>query len=210
MKQSLKILLVALYGLGALPIIAHAQPIYGYPPPGYRVPYYYPPPAYAQPYGGQPNAAQPAYRSPQYAQPRNEPPASIENAMLAGHNAVRQRLGLPALTWSAHLAAFAREWGNHLLATGAFEHRHGNHYGENLYAITGSYASPAQVVRAWADESRSYDFRTNTCSGMCGHYTQIVWRGTRSVGCAAVTGGGRQVWVCNYDPPGNWVGYPPY
>jgi len=23
-------------------------------------------------------------------------------------------------------------------------------------------------------------------------------------------GAGREVWVCNYDPPGNWIGKRPY
>jgi pathogenesis-related protein 1 len=66
------------------------------------------------------------------------------------------------------------------------------------------------VVGAWAGESRNYDYASNKCRGVCGHYTQIVWAGTREVGCAVATGGGRQVWVCNYDPPGNWIGKRPY
>jgi pathogenesis-related protein 1 len=130
--------------------------------------------------------------------------------MLAEHNTVRARLGLPPLAWSGKLVEFARAWANHLLATGAFEHRKGNSYGENLYTITGGSASPTQAVRAWADESRDYDIRTNTCRGMCGHYTQIVWKTTRLVGCAVAAARGREVWVCNYDPPGNWVGTKPY
>ena len=130
--------------------------------------------------------------------------------MLAEHNAVRTRHGLPPLVWSEKLAAFAGAWANHLLAAGAFEHRKGNSYGENLYTITGGSSSSAQVVRAWADESRDYNIRTNTCSGMCGHYTQIVWKTTQRVGCAVAAARGREVWVCNYDPPGNWVGERPY
>jgi len=66
------------------------------------------------------------------------------------------------------------------------------------------------VVKLWADEARSFDVRTNSCTGVCGHYTQIVWRATRDVGCAEATDRYRQVWVCEYDPPGNVVGYRPY
>ena len=150
------------------------------------------------------------YPPPPHYQPPRESPVPVRGAMLAEHNAVRARLGLPPLVWSDTLAESARDWGNRLLATGAFEHRPGNRYGENLYMITGGYASPAQVMSAWAGESRDYNIRTNTCSGMCGHYTQVVWRTTRSVGCAAVSGRGREVWVCEYDPPGNWVGSKPY
>ena len=93
---------------------------------------------------------------------------------------------------------------------GCFAHRPNNQYGENAYTISGSTTSPAQVVGYWAGEARGYDVRSNTCSGVCGHYTQIVWGTTRAVGCAVATDRRREVWACNYDPPGNIVGYRPY
>ena len=74
----------------------------------------------------------------------------------------------------------------------------------------GSRASAAEVVGYWAAEARDYSYRANTCRGMCGHYTQLVWNDTREVGCAVASEPGREVWVCNYDPPGNWVGERPY
>ena len=130
--------------------------------------------------------------------------------MLAAHNDVRAGVGVPPLSWSDTLAGVARDWARHLIETGRFEHRPNPAHGENLYAITGGTASPRQVVDAWASERRHYDLRTNTCSAVCGHYTQIVWERTRSVGCALAQAGGRQVWVCSYDPPGNVVGRRPY
>ena len=36
----------------------------------------------------------------------------------------------------------------------------------------------------WAGEARGYDIRSNSCSGVCAHYTQIVWGTTLAVGCA--------------------------
>jgi pathogenesis-related protein 1 len=112
--------------------------------------------------------------------------------------------------WSTQLAEVARDWANHLIATGSFVHRPGSRYGENLYALSGGTASPAQVVAYWANEARGYDIRSNTCRGVCGHYTQIVWATTHAVGCAVASDPRRQVWVCNYDPPGNVIGYRPY
>jgi pathogenesis-related protein 1 len=131
-------------------------------------------------------------------------------SMLDAHNAVRARVGVPPLVWSTQLADVARDWANHLIATGGFAHRPDNRYGENLYSIAGGTASPAQVVGYWADEARGYDIGSNTCRGVCGHYTQIVWAKTRAVGCAVATDPRREVWVCNYDPPGNVIGYRPY
>jgi len=142
--------------------------------------------------------------------PSAPPPSSLSREMLAGHNAVRARVGMPPLAWSGRLAARSQDWADTLLARRQFIHRPNSTYGENLFEITGSTASPAQVVGAWAAESRSYDYLSNRCSGVCGHYTQIVWGGTKEVGCAVARGRGREVWVCDYDPPGNWAGRRPY
>jgi pathogenesis-related protein 1 len=130
--------------------------------------------------------------------------------MLAVHNSVRARVGLAPLSWSDPLAARAQDWADRLLARKRFEHRPDSAYGENLFEISGANASPAQVVNVWAGESRNYDYNSNRCRGVCGHYTQIVWGGTKEVGCAVARGGGREVWICDYDPPGNWIGRRPY
>jgi len=133
----------------------------------------------------------------------------LERDMLAAHNAVRARVGMPPLGWSGRLAAHAKGWADTLLARRQFVHTPNSPYGQNLYEIRSATASPAQVVNAWASESRNYDYASNRCRGVCGHYTQIIWRTTKQVGCAVARGGGREVWVCDYDPPGNWTGQRP-
>jgi pathogenesis-related protein 1 len=142
------------------------------------------------------------------------PPAraasSLARDMLAAHNAVRVHVGVPPLAWSNRLAARSQDWANTLLARNQFIHRPNSTYGENLFEITGATASPARVVYAWAAESGNYDYISNRCRGVCGHYTQIVWGDTKEVGCAVARGRGREILVCNYDPPGNWVGRRPY
>ena len=130
--------------------------------------------------------------------------------MLAAHNSVRARVGMAPLSWSDRLATRAQDWADNLMARKQFAHRPNSAYGENLFEVTGAYVSPSEVVNAWARESRDYDYRSNKCHGVCGHYTQIVWADTREVGCAVSRRGGREIWVCNYDPPGNWVGRRPY
>lgn len=135
--------------------------------------------------------------------------ASLPREMIGAHNAVRARVDAPPLAWSDRLAAVARDWADTLLTRHQFFHRPRSRYGENLFEITGASMSPVEVVAEWAAESRDYDYQTNTCRAVCGHYTQIVWRDTREVGCAVARGRGREVWVCNYDPPGNWVGRRP-
>jgi pathogenesis-related protein 1 len=130
--------------------------------------------------------------------------------MLAAHNSVRARLGLPPLAWSDELAQYARSWANTLIARGEFSHSGSSRYGENLFEISGASATAYDVVSAWAAEVRYYNYRNNTCSGRCGHYTQIVWRDSKLLGCGVARNRTREVWVCNYEPPGNFVGERPY
>jgi len=142
-----------------------------------------------------------------------QPPAAMSalgRDMLASHNAVRAREGVAPLAWSARLAARSQDWADTLVERKQFTHRPNSPYGENLFEIVGAVVSAAQVVNTWAEESRNYDYSSNTCRGVCGHYTQIVWANTKELGCAVARGGRREVWVCNYDPPGNWNGKRPH
>lgn len=136
--------------------------------------------------------------------------SEIAREMLDGHNETRARVRAPALTWSYELAAIAQDWADTLLARGQFKHRPDTQYGENLFEVRGGVASPAEVVERWAAQARNYDRKSNRCRGVCGHYTQVVWRDTRMVGCGVARRPGREVWVCNYDPPGNIAGETPY
>lgn len=138
------------------------------------------------------------------AQPR------LAAEILAAHNEVRHRINLHALQWSDRLAASSQEWANTLLARNEFAHRPNLTVGQNLFEIRGGPASPDQVVNSWASESRDYNYRDNACRGVCGHYTQLVWKDTKEVGCAVARNARREVWVCEYDPPGNWAGQRPY
>lgn len=130
--------------------------------------------------------------------------------MLAAHNALRARLKLPPLVWSDRLSKYAQEWADRLAVSNRLFHRTNATYGENLFLIHGAQASPADAFDAWASEARYYDYQSNSCQGRCGHYTQLIWRDTKRVGCGNASKGGTEVWVCNYDPPGNFVGERPY
>lgn len=136
--------------------------------------------------------------------------ASLRNAVLAAQNRVRAEVQVPPLTWSDDLARYARHWAESLTARHAFAHRPHTQYGENLFERRGGHAAPEQVVAAWASEAQNYDLRTNTCHGVCRHYTQLVWRSTERVGCDVAQSEGAEIWVCNYDPPGNIIGQRPY
>jgi len=153
-------------------------------------------------------------------------PTAEAQAWLDAHNAVRRAAQpapvppLPALTWSAEAAAVAQAWADGC----TYQHNAGRGTrGENIAA-----SAPANrwtltdAVSAWASVAADYDYATNGCAPgkQCGHYTQLVWRNTLRVGCArrtceANSPFGPQLpswdfWVCDYEPPGNFVGQRPY
>lgn len=137
--------------------------------------------------------------------------STVANEVVNAHNAVRSKVGVPPLAWSDELAGVAQKWAERLLATDAFQHSN-NDYGENLYRINGPGASstPTEVVHAWAAEYVYYRYANNSCTGICGHYTQVVWKDTKAVGCGSARDAEHEVWVCNYAPYGNIVGERPY
>ena len=158
------------------------------------------------------------YNTPQDSQVDN-----VETGRMVGftedHNTVRRELGLnlPDLVWSDELADYAEEWATELQSRGCeMEHRPRSgifkqKHGENLAWCRGFDFDPAGVVHGWAKEVSDYDYQTNSCSGMCGHYTQIVWKNSKRVGCAMKScDDDSEIWVCNYDPPGNYIGQRPY
>jgi hypothetical protein len=146
-------------------------------------------------------------------------------AILDAHNQVRCAVTpaaqvMPPLAWDAALEATAQAWAmgcqdglpdDHV--PGLIDHnpdRSDGHrfgyVGENIAGSRPGPMSPTRAVQLWAEESAQYDFTSNTCSGVCGHYTQVVWATTRFVGCAR--------WhcsdltypssiVCDYGPGGN-------
>ncbi|VAW28221.1 hypothetical protein MNBD_BACTEROID06-1038, partial [hydrothermal vent metagenome] len=115
------------------------------------------------------------------------------------------------LEWDETLAKTALKWARQLKKEGcAFKHSRTKGLGENLFMGTTGFYNPKDVVDSWGNEIENYNYEDNSCSGVCGHYTQIVWATTKKVGCAKIKCDGNDIWVCNYDPPGNWVGQKPY
>jgi pathogenesis-related protein 1 len=139
-------------------------------------------------------------------------------AYLDAHNRVRAAVNEPAgyvgswsallqVTWSNAAAATAQAWANHLRDKRDcnLEHDASSTYGENLAA--GTSLAPAEAVELWASEAQSYRYAAQyEFEPSTGHYTQIVWRKTTSIGCASAQCARSTVVVCRYSPPGNVIG----
>ena len=144
-------------------------------------------------------------------------PAEIK-ILVEHHNRVRSDVGVGPVTWSKEIAAFAQKWADYLAKTGCrMKHRPRSgawkqKYGENIFMGTKGYYGPSDAVIAWESEKKFYHGQVLNQSNWydSGHYTQIVWRTTKKIGCARSECNGNIIIVCNYDPPGNFLGRKPY
>lgn len=143
--------------------------------------------------------------------------APVADDLLLAHNYWRKQIKAPPLVWSEALAKLSREWALTLLRKGVLEHRPNSTYGENIAWFAGERLKPVDVVDNWGNEIEFYDHGKNICTedSDCEHYTQIVWKNSREVGCGSAWGehpkyGIQEYWVCNYSPAGNTKGQRPY
>jgi pathogenesis-related protein 1 len=138
------------------------------------------------------------------------------------HNVERRKVGVPDLTWDPALAAIAQAWASKCedkdAPMGLVDHNpnrgvgYQGSVGENIFGSSAT-ASSEQAVSSWVAELNSYDYAKNSCSGVCGHYTQVVWKTTTKVGCAIYKCAGLKyggTLVCDYSPAGNVNGQRPY
>ena len=139
---------------------------------------------------------------------------------LAYHNKVRADVGVGPLSWSPQLADFAQKWANNLVSNGKckLEHRPGSGewqgiYGENIAMLVPKNNASLESSEMWYSEISKFQNVTldNTNWYAAGHYSQMIWRNTKSVGIgAAKCSNGYYIVVANYDPPGNYMGQKAY
>ncbi|MBV9179547.1 MAG: hypothetical protein JO297_21165 [Nitrososphaeraceae archaeon] len=147
-------------------------------------------------------------------------------AVLDLHNRERAAIlpnGYPPLTWSDSLAAEAQSWANHLSTLGIVCGPQGcnplpTHGANNENIAVGPVfpadlprKTPAEYAQSWANEKAKYNAGQVSGAGI-GHYTAMVWKSTREIGCGFFAGavpdeqgrgGGTDILVCRYLPGGN-------
>lgn len=128
--------------------------------------------------------------------------------VLDRHNLYRCMHDVPAMVWSDAIAANAQSWATE--TGGDMRHSSSNsregidgHWmlGENL----AKGITDAGAVDMFYDEIKSTpggNGKVTAFSGSTGHYTQVVWKDSTSLGCA-VNG---DLLVCQYGPSGNVQG----
>lgn len=156
--------------------------------------------------------------------------SDLKARFIEGHNDIRARYNLDPLQWDDGIARYAQAWADHLKTHNQCTMQHRSHvgredgkkYGENLawnwtnkpIALNQFAQNPEFAVFGWSKECKDYSFVDASCTPKkkCGHFTQMVWQSIQKFGCGMAVcdnvahehGVGRaEVWVCNYDPPGN-------
>lgn len=146
---------------------------------------------------------------------------NLEQRLLAGHNRERAAMGIPPLAWNELLANDARVYADQLVRVGYLVHSQDDPaetdpQGENLWAGTHGYYGPESMVGLWVDEKKDFKdgvFPNNSISGdleNVAHYTQVVWRSSRAMGCAVAHGRDDDFLVCRYSEGGNVIGERPF
>ena len=139
--------------------------------------------------------------------------------LLAAQNAERDAVGVPRLEWSGKLAQDAQAWAEVLAREGDLRHaplEANPEEGENLWMGGKGYYGAEAMIGTFLDEKKAFKkgtFPQVSTTGNwqdVGHYTQIVWRNTRQVGCAVAQGRTMDFLVCRYFPAGNWRKQPVY
>jgi uncharacterized protein YkwD len=164
--------------------------------------YVAPAPTYAPEPEPQPTVV---YVPPQYSAPEPEPepqqpsaPAGHDQTCLDEHNKYRAAHGAAPLSWSSELASYAASH-----TTDCVMHHSGGPYGENLAF---GYGSVKEAIAAWYGEGSQYNSNNPTFQMSTGHYTQVVWKGSKHLGCYTRDCNGRPYTMCEYDPAGNVMG----
>lgn len=143
------------------------------------------------------------------------------------HNANRRNVipsasNMIKMAWSEELESLAGNFSRRCM----FEHNLNrsratrfSSVGENLSLSSGTARTVAlmfrEAISAWFAEHTVYDYGSQSCSAVCGHYTQLVWATSALVicgitTCANITFSVSRLLVCNYAPAGNFVGSRPY
>ncbi len=139
--------------------------------------------------------------------------------LLEEHNDARDQVGVPRLEWSQRLARQAQGWAQQLASENRMRHSTQDQRaqaGENLWMGSAGYYGADVMIGAFVDERRYFrpgTFPRVSTTGQwadVAHYTQVIWRETREVGCAVARNDEHDFLVCRYWPAGNTYDRPVY
>ena len=135
----------------------------------------------------------------------------FQKSALDAHNKYRAKHHVGKLILNQELCDIAQKYAQELARTGNFAHSngffHGDNMGENLFACYGMKITGKMMTDDWYDEINQYDFNNPGYISGTGHFTQVIWKGSKQVGFGyAQARDGYYYGVANYYPAGNYIG----
>ena len=126
----------------------------------------------------------------------------IQQEALAAHNKLRALHHAPKLAWDDKLENYAIRYANKC----KFKHS-SSPYGENLAR---GYPTVTRAINKWYAEQAEYSYDNPGFSKSTGHFTQLIWKSSKKLGCGYVSCDGKngiygKYLVCEYSPAGNVV-----
>ena len=144
-----------------------------------------------------------------YSQPISG--TDFQKSALDAHNNYRAKHHVGKLVLNKELCDIAQKYAEELARTGNFAHSgnsfHDDNMGENLFACYGMKITGKMMTDDWYNEVNQYNFNNPGYISGTGHFTQIVWKGSKQVGFGyAQARDGYYYGVANYYPAGNFIG----
>jgi uncharacterized protein YkwD len=140
--------------------------------------------------------------------PTSSGPTGDMLTMFNEHNRHRADHCTPALKWSATLASHAQTSADRCSNSHNTAELDAQQEGENLYNGNGAgFTTPKAASDFWYNEWMNYNFDTPVLvlqGKMNGHFTQMVWKDTTEIGCAAKVCSNGTFYSCRYHKRGNW------
>ncbi|XP_072016716.1 uncharacterized protein [Amphiura filiformis] len=136
----------------------------------------------------------------------------FQKETLEHHNNYRKKHKSPALKMSDELCKSAQDWAEQLASKDQPLKTSGTYgVGENIamhYSSATTEYSGKQATDQWYIEGASkYDYKKAAFSQDSGHFTQLVWKGSKEFGVGkAITKENKVILVAQYKPPGNMRG----
>jgi uncharacterized protein YkwD len=134
----------------------------------------------------------------------------FQQSALDAHNKYRRKHHVGNLVLSKDLCNIAQKYAETMARTGNFAHSRGKYngknMGENLFACYGIKITGKMMTDDWYNEVSQYNFNNPGFVSGTGHFTQVVWKGSREVGFGfAQARDGYYYGVANYYPAGNYL-----
>ena len=134
----------------------------------------------------------------------------IRADILTNHNYHRKNHQVGNLARNTVIEKVAQDYSEYLASENVLQHSGNNKYGENLYYCWSSYGvciTGEKASQSWYNEVDKYKFDNPGFSSTTGHFTQLVWKGSKEIGCGAACNNQNNCYItCNYFPPGNYLG----